>query len=143
MENPDHPKDGPSQDNNTPPTFGFPKHERLKRRKLIEEVFEQGRSLTEFPVKLIYHPCDLAHKVSVQTAVTVPKRNFKKAVHRNRIKRLMREVYRQNKPRILGNSQRQYAFLFIYLGKELPGQHLISQSITRLMERFSKKTQDE
>ena len=70
----------------------FKKQEKLKKSKLIEQLFAQGKSLTIFPIKLIYLEINHNSPYKIQAGVTVSKRNFRKAVDRNRIKRLLREV---------------------------------------------------
>ena len=67
------------------------KKERLKSQKLIGRLFEEGISIKIFPFRLIYI---VTEKPLLQSSFSVPKRNFKKAVDRNRIKRLIKEAYR-------------------------------------------------
>jgi len=61
----------------------FKKEEKLKKKKLIGQLFAQGRSLSAYPVKLIYLQTDHDSPYKIQTGVSVSKRNFKKAVNRN------------------------------------------------------------
>jgi ribonuclease P protein component len=76
----------------------FPKSERLKSRKLIDQLFTEGHTSFEYPLKLFYrqYPAE-SSRPKVKMGVSVPKRNFKKAVDRNRLKRQLREIYRLNK----------------------------------------------
>jgi ribonuclease P protein component len=73
------------------------KKERLKSRKLIGRLFEEGTSIKNFPFRLVYLSTEITSVFSVKASFSVPKRNFKKAVDRNRIKRLIREAYRLEK----------------------------------------------
>ncbi len=98
----------------------FPKKEKLKSESLIRGIFEEGKSISSYPLKLIYLEIKVPAKTKIQCGVTVPKRNFKSAVKRNRIKRLLRESYRLNKEQIFNNIEGSFAFLFLYLGKEMP-----------------------
>ena len=66
----------------------FKKQEKLKKSKLIEQLFTQGKSLTVFPIKLIYLEIDHDSPYKIQAGVTVSKRNFKNAVDRNKIKQI-------------------------------------------------------
>ena len=71
----------------------FPSTERLKSRKLISALFADRQSIGEYPFRFFWKKVDDL-EVPIQVAFTVPKRKFKRAVHRNRIRRRMKEVYR-------------------------------------------------
>ena len=75
----------------------YPTIEKLKSKKLLDALFSSGKKINGFPIKLVYKPLDFEDDCLIKVGVSVPKRNFKKAVDRNRIKRLMREAYRLNK----------------------------------------------
>jgi ribonuclease P protein component len=96
--------------------LGFPNSENLKSRTTIKQLFDQGKSYTSFPVKLIYIPQN--NLKITQAAFAVPKRNFKLAVSRNRIKRQMREAYRLHKQLLIANNNAEFSLLFLYLGKD-------------------------
>jgi len=119
--------------------YTYPKKEKLKSRKLIDQLFAQGKSVSDYPIKLIYLNTELPEDVKIQAGVAVPKKNFKSAVKRNRIKRLLREAYRLNKHRIFNNSEATFAFLFLYLGKEMPLYPEIEKAMNGVLARFSKK----
>lgn len=123
--------------------FSFPKKEKLKSKKLIEALFAEGKSVSSYPLKLIYLQTELPFDVNVQAGVTVPKKNFKSAVKRNRIKRLMRENYRLNKALVFNNSEGTFAFLFLYLGKEIPSYDSVSTHMKSVLEKFNKKINHE
>ena len=117
-------------------SFRFGKQEKLKSKKLIEQLFREGNSITKFPLKLYYLPVEAEQTVKIKTAVTVPKKNFKSAVERNKIKRLMRESYRLNKHLIFNNIEGNFAFLILYLGKELPGYRDVEDSLKGIFKKF-------
>lgn len=125
------------------PRFTFPKEEKLKSKKLIETLFTQGEAVTQYPLKLIYTSCELPKEVKVQAAISVPKRNFKLAVKRNRIKRLIREAYRLNKPLIFNKIETPHAFMFLYLAKEEPDFQQLNETMQRLLHKFLKHTHHE
>ena len=117
-------------------SYTFPKKEKLKSRKLIEQLFKEGKSISKFPIKLIYLQVELPEAVKIQAGVTVPKKNFKSAVKRNRIKRLLRETYRLNKPLVFNNSEGDFALLFLYLGKEMPQYVEVEKSMKKVLQKF-------
>ncbi len=119
--------------------FSFPKNEKLKSKKLIDSLFAEGKSVSYYPIKLIYLKTELPKRVSIQTGATVPKKNFKSAVKRNRIKRLLREGYRLNKHLVFNNSKTSFAFLFLYLGKDTPQYNTIDESMKLVLRKFNKK----
>lgn len=78
--------------------FGFPKQEKLCSKKSIENIFLTGINLFCYPYKVLYLPSTNIDELPfAQIMFVVPKRKFKRAVDRNRIRRKMREVYRLNK----------------------------------------------
>lgn len=121
----------------------FPKKEKLKSKKLIEQLFAEGKSVSNYPIKLIYLKTELPFDIPIQAGVTVPKKNFKSAVKRNRVKRLMRESYRLNKALVFNNSKGSFAFLFLYLGKEMPDYFLVEENLKAALLKFKKKIDDE
>lgn len=124
-------------------SFTLPKKEKLKSKKLIEQLFAEGRTLAHYPIRLIYLKTKLEDNAKIKIGVTVSKRNFKSAVKRNRIKRLMRESYRLNKSQIFNNIEGDYAFMFLYLGKEMPDQKKISETMIHLIQKFYRETTKE
>ena len=117
----------------------FSKKEKLKRKKLIEQLFLEGNSVSVFPLRLVYLETSLDDNVSTKAGVSVSKRNFKKAVDRNKVKRLLREVYRLNKSQYFNNTTTQYAFMILYIGAEIPEFNILETKMKLLFERFSNK----
>ncbi|MDZ7612466.1 MAG: ribonuclease P protein component [Flavobacteriaceae bacterium] len=117
--------------------YTFTKPERLKNDKEISRLFEEGKSITVFPIRLIYLCCDENDKVLIKVAFTASKRNFKKAVDRNRIKRLLRESYRLNKPLLYQSlDTKNYIFMFIYIGKEVFKMETVNDKMLQLFDKF-------
>lgn len=116
----------------------YPKNQKLKSQKLIGRLFAEGASLSQYPIKLIYLKTELPKSVRIQAGVAVPKRNFKSAVKRNRIKRLLREAYRLNNNEVFNNSAGRFALLFLYLGKEMPSYPEIETAMKGVLAKFSR-----
>ncbi len=133
----------PSKGESTRKNFGFPKKEKLKSKKLIDKLFSEGKNISVYPIKLIYLKTELPSEVAVQASVSVSKKNFKSAVKRNRIKRLLRESYRLNKALIFNNSNDTFAFLFLYLGKQMPDFQTIDDNVKTVLLKFKKKIDDD
>ncbi len=118
----------------------FRKEEKLKKKTLIAELFASGKSISVFPLKMIYLDIDHDSTYKVQAGVSVSKRNFKKAVQRNRIKRLMREAYRKNKFLIYNSEDtKKHIFMFIYQGKNEVSYQFMEEKMVLLLERFLLK----
>ena len=120
--------------------YRFRKIERLSSKKTIQELFDNGSSFYLFPFKVVYIPCP-EQAESNQVLFSVPKRHFKRAVDRNRIKRQLKEAYRLNKS-ILSNSEVKICIGYIYTFKEkLPYQKLeeqLKESLKRLYQEAKK-----
>lgn len=121
----------------------FSKKEKLKSKKLIEQLFAEGKSCSSFPIKLIYLRINFSLETPLQVGVTVSKRNFKSAVKRNRIKRLLREAYRCNKPLIFNNIEGEFALMFLYLGKEMPNYAVVEEKVVNVIEKFKNSISHE
>lgn len=100
--------------------FSFNKTEKLKSRKALEHLFGSGEKFLVHPFKVFYSI--KKNEVSIiHCGVGVSKKNFAKAVQRNRIKRLMREVYRLNKEELYKTvQQKQIDFFVLYIDKNMP-----------------------
>lgn len=135
-----------------PPAFTLPKEERLCSRTLIDELFSGGKSkaLSAFPLRVVYMLKDREDlEPQTQMLVSVPKRYFKRAVKRNRVKRQVREAYRHNKYRLLDAMQAADEFdkvvvmAFIWLDDKLHDSAdvdaKVGNLVTRIGERISKR----
>ena len=114
----------------------FSKSEKLKSEKQLSALFTNGHTVTAFPLKLIFMPMDFSDNVKIKVGVSVPKRRFKKAVDRIRIKRLMREAYRLNKRVLFNNITTQYALMILYIGDEKPSYAEVESTMIKLFEKF-------
>ncbi len=121
--------------------YSFPRKEKLKSQKLIEELFQSGRAFSAYPLLLKYIKLDdkLPDGVNVQAGFTAPKRRYKSAVKRNLIKRRMREAYRLHKSPLieqLDQEQHAYALMLIYTGKEILDYHHIEKSMVKILRKL-------
>ena len=117
----------------------YSRKERLKSKKLIEKMFAEGRSISAYPLRLVYLETNFTDGVDIKTGVSVSKRYFKSAVDRNRIKRLLREAYRLNKPVYFNNFSTQCAFMILYIGNEKPTFEEVDKAMKQLLEKVLKK----
>ena len=117
-------------------SLSFSKKEKLKSKKLIEQLFEEGRSVSQFPLRLVFLETTFEDAAQVKAGVSVSKRNFKTAVVRNRIKRLLRESYRLNKNAYFNNLTTHYALMILYIGKDKPTHKLIDDKMKQLLQTF-------
>lgn len=114
-----------------PPTL--PRQERLKSRTLIQKVFDRNcPSVSAFPLRAVLYRVPQEGEHLPQILITVPKRNFKRAVVRNRIKRWIREAYRTNKIALSGST----CVAFLYVGKELPTYAQVEHLMTVLLNKL-------
>jgi ribonuclease P protein component len=116
-------------------SFRFHKQEKLKSRKTIDRLFSEGRSFTVPPVKVIY--LQIEGLENHMAGFSVPKKQFKKAVDRNRLKRQMREVYRNNKHLLKSNNGSKFALMFLYINQEKATFESIQNAVTSLLNKLS------
>jgi ribonuclease P protein component len=116
-------------------------------------VFSKGKTFSVHPFKIFYitghHVFDIRQKRSpdhkkiiLQCGVGVSSKNFKKAVDRNRIKRVVKESYRLQRNflrEILAQKNHHLALFLIYTGKELPEFKIISEKIELILLRLAKE----
>lgn len=120
--------------------YSLHKMERLKSRKGIEQLFKSGSSFSISPFRL-YYQYDETGSFSMQGGFGVSVKNVKKAVSRNRIKRLMKEAYRIHKKElqqlVLERNGRLRMF-FIYSSRGLPDHPLVNEKIALILQRLVK-----
>jgi ribonuclease P protein component len=122
--------------------FTFNEHERLRSKKQIDLLFRSGRSIQVSPLRVIWTMDAQTGASPARMMVSVSKRNFPRAVDRNRIKRRIREAYRLQKHtlyEILSGMDRQCLIAIIFAGKEIAGSGEIRDKITLAIQRLKKE----
>jgi ribonuclease P protein component len=121
------------------------KQERLKSRKIIDQLFKEGKFFSVFPIRVVWQYRQNAD-VHLQAGFTVSTKHFKKAVHRNRIRRLMKEAYRLQKNNLqlqVEQNNKQLAIFLMYVGKEIPDYSLVTEKIKIVLSRLQKMVHEE
>lgn len=117
--------------------FHFYREERLKNFLTIQRLFKEGASIGAYPLRvfLLERPLD---QIPVKVAFAAPKRAFKRAVDRNRIKRQMREAYRLQKPAFFSRigAEKSYDLLILYTGKELTDTAAVAGAMKKLLHKI-------
>jgi len=126
--------------------FTFRKEERICSKKLVDALFCGGgsHSMAAFPLRVVYMEMDrVGDEPQAQMLVSVPKRHFKRAVKRNRVKRQVREAYRFHKgvvlDRMSGRPGRKAVIAFIWLDDKLHESSEVGKSVEKLLRRISEK----
>lgn len=124
-------------------TFG--KSERLCRKILIDRLFAGGsKSILAFPIRMVYLPVEKESTPEpVSILISVPKKRFRRAVKRNRVKRQIREAYRHHKAilidKINEKNENHLIIGFIWLGDELHESAEINKKISNLLTRLIER----
>jgi ribonuclease P protein component len=114
----------------------FTKAERISSQKEIDLLFREGKSFTAYPLRVIYVTRKPFSGVPVSILVSVPKKRFKRAVKRNRVKRLIREAYRLNKKILwesLACSEQGLLIAFIYIGHKVSNFSAMEEAMKKAM----------
>ena len=128
----------------------FPKTERLKSKKKIQELFSGSSSFFLYPIRTLFlypdinvpkeEPISRTYHSGIihfpEILISIPKRNSKKAVDRNRLKRQIKEAYRLNKTLLSESKKMPSQIVFIYISKKKESYKYISDCIINLLKRF-------
>ncbi len=121
------------------------KSERTCSKIAIDNLFKGGhsRSLSAFPIRVVYLVSDTPQQEQCQIMVSVPKKCFKRAVKRNRVKRQIREAYRLNKAIVTEQMKKHegkcLTMAFIWLDAELHDTDEIKTKMINLLGRISER----
>lgn len=111
--------------------------ERLKREKDLNALFLSGKAHSLFPLRAVFHLADRpeGETAPVRICVSAPKKKFRRAHDRNRVKRLLREAWRIRKTAVYEAvpEGRQLHLMLIFSGKELPEMPAIATAVEKLI----------
>ena len=115
------------------------KKERLKYLSDIRTLFSEGKSMVAFPVRAVYIIKERAkNEPPASILVSVPKRCFKHAVDRNRVKRQIREAFRLNK-QLLRLTENEHADIaFVWLEDKQEDSKVVEKKIKKLLTRLGE-----
>jgi len=125
--------------------FTLTKEERLSWKRYIDLLFEKGQSFVSFPLRVIYLSTEEKEGLAPVSILTnVSKKKFKRAVKRNKIKRLIREAYRLQKTDLVAHLQAKDKSLlvaFLYLDKEVHSYSTIEKAMKKAITQLSRKVE--
>jgi ribonuclease P protein component len=115
--------------------YSFGKKERLSRETWIQELFEKGSSFHFYPFRVLYLPHPDPGSTTNQVIFSVSKRQFKRAVDRNAIKRRLREAYRLNKSAL--SQTDKWLIAYIYTAKTILPSETFQQKVLSTIQKIS------
>jgi ribonuclease P protein component len=124
--------------------FKFTKEERVTGEKRIETLFTQGRSFMAYPFRVVFLETAHSRAMPLSVLISIPKKRLKSAVHRNRMKRLVREAYRLNKHLIEDALLRKEGYIdvaFIYVKDELSDFDTVEKGIVKAIRELGRINQ--
>jgi len=119
-------------------SFTLKKHEILRSKKIIKELFDNGSSFFLYPFKVYYLP--YLRQDTNQVLFSVPKRNYKRAVDRNLLRRRIREAYRLNKGFLTDGQKEMFSLsiVLIYISKSKLPYSEIENKLNKVLTRLNK-----
>ncbi|MBR2631673.1 MAG: ribonuclease P protein component [Bacteroidaceae bacterium] len=126
----------------------FKKSERLCSQLVIDKLFAGGNaSMAAFPLRIVYMKQSIGAEVGcvdvppVSVLISVPKKRFRHAVDRNRMKRLIREAYRTNKHilwEMLKDKDYRIVLAFVCITDKMPSYAMVRKSVSKALTRISE-----
>lgn len=120
----------------------FGKEYKLCSKRIMDELFDNGHSIKSYPFVLKWISTELDSDTKIQIGFSVPKRNFKSAVKRNRIKRKCREAFRLNKAALESfctDRNIQLALFLIYTAREDLEYSVVEKKIKKINDSLTKQ----
>ena len=124
--------------------FTLKKRERISSRKEIDQLFKEGVGFIAFPLRVIYSEKKSLSGAAVSILISVPKKKFKHAVKRNRIKRLIREAYRLNKNALIPcciEKECGLLIAFLFIGNEMSQWNEINTAVRKALEIVKERVE--
>lgn len=118
-------------------SFKFNKAERLKNHHLLSALFTSGKSFSAYPLRVVYIPIEEEGPFPAQFSLSVPKKKFRLAVDRNRLRRQVRETYRLHKHLLykdLRDKNQRIALMVMYVAKEEKDYKEIEKAMKRIIK---------
>lgn len=119
--------------------FSYSKKDKLKSKTDIDLLFSKGLSLKKYPIRIIYYLEDSDQKTK-KIGVSVSKRYFKKAVDRNRIKRLLREAYRLNQQLVSWPENKKLIMMILYQNHSKTNFHFLNSRMIEALQLLNKNS---
>ena len=116
--------------------YEFPKHSKLCGQLRIAALYKEGKRFTAWPLRVTYMPVTDNSSPVTQVLIWAPKSLFKRAVQRNRLRRLMREAYRLHQD-LLGD--RHYEIAFNYMDKEQQPFAVIEKAVIKALKKVKNE----
>ena len=120
----------------------FPKAERLCGKTAIDRLYAEGKSFLSYPVRIVFR---VSHKedVPARCLISVPKKKFKHATDRNRIKRQIREAYRKNKHELYRSLEEKNSHLHLaitYIGDKIESTDFVEKKVKAALVKLVEFT---
>ncbi|HIU55205.1 MAG TPA: ribonuclease P protein component [Candidatus Gallibacteroides avistercoris] len=118
------------------------RNERLRGKSAIDRLFSRGRSFAVFPLRAVYSVVSVPDAPEISLLVSVSKKRFKRAVKRNKVKRLIKETFRLKKSiaaETLKESGKQVHLAILYLDKEIHPYHTFDSRMEELLKRLASE----
>ena len=126
--------------------FTYQKKDKLKSRKQMQFLFSKGTAINMHPIRLLYtiekNEAGIFSNGLLQAGVGAPSRQFRKAVQRNKVKRLLREGYRLEKPNFTNSinlTNTRLNLFFLYVDANVQTQQEIQATIKLLLQKLADK----